>query len=127
MDDLRFQITAAVGAHGMWKQALSSWNHTGVCTLPREVIADPHACQLGRWLDRLPAEIRDLPGFRRVEDRHDRFHAEAEGLAVAIQRGDQAAANDLMGAEGAYARASTELTEALRACLDAPPALRRAG
>lgn len=108
------QITAAIGAHGLWKGRLLTAIDTGKCDCDQQKAGRDDQCEFGKWLyGSIDAAMKASPNYASVRDQHARFHKEAAkvlGLALA---GQKDAAKKAMAAE--YTAASAELLRLLMA------------
>lgn len=104
MDNNEFkkQLTAAIGAHGLWKIKLETAASTGqLGTTPDKISADNN-CKFGKWLYGLQADpaIGGTPIFNDIKSMHADFHKVAGCIAAKIDSGDvNGAKSDLEGVE----------------------------
>ena len=106
------QLRIAIGAHSMWKTRLAAAVRSGAPDLDSVDLARDDACEFGRWLYCLPAEMRG-PEWRSVCECHRAFHTAAAAVAALVEVGDPAGAQRLMAAGSQFATASTECTLAM--------------
>lgn len=121
MTTLEDQISAAIGAHGLWKGRLRAAIESGKSDLAIEVVRDDHQCSFGKWLygPELNTQDKNSSHYKTCVDLHRRFHTAAAGvLSLALQGKKQEASQQLDGG-GDFRRFSTELTRALLEWKDA--------
>jgi hypothetical protein len=97
--DLYSKLTDAIGAHGAWKLRLRMAAMKGEHSDVIEKAGDCHVCDFGRWLDGLPAAIRDLPQARETIELHASFHKCAGRIADMVAQGQQNAALEMLDTE----------------------------
>lgn len=108
------QIDLALNAHHLWRERLKAAIRTGECEYTVEVVSDDGCCNFGVWLRHLPLPERETREWRQVSRLHARFHQEAAGVLTHALAGERAKAEAFFGDEGAFTRASEQLTRALR-------------
>jgi hypothetical protein len=114
-DDIRTQITEALGAHGVWKMKLKTAITVGKTTDAPADIARDDRCQFGKWIKTLKQD----PAFRadrdlaQVERLHAEFHRSAGQVADLVARGDKAAA--ISALNSTFATSSSALSAAMGA------------
>ncbi|MBL9078947.1 MAG: CZB domain-containing protein [Planctomycetes bacterium] len=109
---LKDQITAAIGAHALWKGRLIAAIANGNSEYDPANVEPDHRCEFGKWLyTGLGAESRGGPEFTQVKDLHARFHKEAARILRLAVGGKKEEARSLL--QGDYARISTELVQKL--------------
>ena len=121
MTKLNDQISAAIGAHGLWKGRLRAAIDSGKAEVPVDVVQDDHQCSFGKWLygPELTGNDKTSAHYKKCADLHRRFHvAAAHVMALAVAGKRQDAAQALDGDED-FKKLSTELTRALVAWKDA--------
>lgn len=82
-------------------------------SLDSGVAGDPVHCRLGSWMASVPEDIRCLPAFADLVDKHVRFHALAGDLVALCAAGEQRQAQALC--DGEFAGASQAVAGALDA------------
>ena len=112
-DELVKQITAAVGAHGLWKQRLTGAIKTHSKDLDATTVKKDDQCDFGKWLRvALPTMSGDMArSGQQVRDLHSRFHVQAADVVKLAGGGQSQAAQQAM--DGPYSTASAELTKAM--------------
>ena len=103
----------AVKAHAEWKlklrSAISKRERIDAISLARD-----NCCELGRWLHgEGRARFGSLARFDTCMRKHATFHTEAGRVARVINDGDYEAAEKMLEAGGAYARASGDAGAAI--------------
>lgn len=114
---LEQQITAAVGAHGLWKGRLRAAVDSGKCDIAVNVARDDNQCNFGKWLHgpEIDAAAKQSKGYGTCVELHRRFHyAAAEILSLALEGRKQEAAAAL-GGEREFSKVSADLTRAMMA------------
>lgn len=107
------EISKAIGAHGMWKRRLHDAISSGRSEFTVTRVAADNLCDFGRWLYGLSATERASADWRRVQQLHAVFHSEASSVLSAALGGNKSEAERRMGATGAFAKASVDLTGAM--------------
>jgi hypothetical protein len=109
---LQEQITASIGAHGMWKARLQSAIETENSDVrPSAVRRDDH-CEFGRWLNAVAdPSVRNSLSYQRCVDLHRDFHQKAAKVLELALAGEKAAAEQ--AAEGDFSRVLASLTSAM--------------
>jgi methyl-accepting chemotaxis protein len=105
------QISKAIGAHGQWKKRLNDAIESGASKLDPEVVAKDDRCDFGKWLYSLDGEARRQPGFEEVRELHACFHCEAANVLKLALAGKRAEARRCMEVEGAFSKATADLTD----------------
>jgi len=108
-------LQAAITAHVAWRMHL----RTAIARKEKvdaAAIRSASRCDLGRWL---AGEGRTkhggAPEFGGLVARHEEFHREAAAVADAVNAGEYARAETMLGRDSAYARASMEVSKAVLA------------
>ena len=109
--NLYTQLSDAIGAHGSWKLRLRMAAMKGERSDVTAAAGDCHACDFGRWLDSLPADMRAQPEARETIDLHAAFHKSAGRVAQMIAQGKKDAALALLDDE--FSEASSALKSAV--------------
>ena len=112
---LKEEITAAVGAHGLWKTRLRTAIQTGKCEVTPQAVSVDNQCKFGQWLygvSLTPAE-KASPGYRECRDLHARFHRSAAGVLELALGGHTAQAEAAMKDGSEFAKVSSTLTDAM--------------
>lgn len=107
------EITKAIGAHGKWKQRLSSAIEDGQSDITPERVAPDNLCEFGRWLHSLPAAEQRGESFANVRALHAAFHKEAADVLKLALGGDKVAAGKCMALGGNFSDVSAKLTGAM--------------
>lgn len=103
----------AVEAHMAWKirfrVAMQKREQLDEATIARD-----NCCELGKWLHgEAVFKYAQLPSYAGCVQRHAEFHREAAQVAQAINRGDHARAESLLGPSSSYSGASGAVVVAL--------------
>ena len=111
--DRGIDLDSAIKAHAQWRAKLRTAaqkrEHLDADTVGRD-----DCCELGKWLHgRGQASYGSVPGFQALVDRHREFHREAGAIAVAINRGHYAQAEQALGGNTAFSRACNEVGAAI--------------
>lgn len=114
---LQDQISAAVGAHGLWKSRLRAAIDSGKSDVPVDVVRDDHQCNFGKWLygSELNANDKNSPDYRTCADLHKRFHAAAAAVMSLAVAGKKQEAHNALDDNHEFGKISRELTRALLA------------
>lgn len=81
-------IKLAKADHVAWKKRLVDMAVGRVSLNPQE-LADHRSCRLGKWYySDAASDFRQAPGFREMEDHHERVHAAGRRAADAFVRGN---------------------------------------
>lgn len=106
---------SAIQSHVEWRSRFWMAIRTGATFDVQKTGGDCH-CDVGRWLHGEGKRLyRDLPAYRECLERHAEFHREAAKVAVAVNAGDAATTETMLGIGTPYSRASTGCVGALRA------------
>jgi len=112
--DKKAQVSAAIAAHGEWKQRILSAISKGSSDFEPSKVRDHTACKFGKWVSTINPS--DKPkNFSKISDLHAKFHKEASRiLKLAISgKKDEAKAAIAYGTE--YATLTTSLVRELMA------------
>jgi hypothetical protein len=110
--DLKAEVRAAIGAHGVWKQRLRTAIATHDTDLPVEDICRDDRCRFGQWLSTLSAAERQMPELHEVARLHTAFHQAAGSVARLAVAGKRAEAKAAL-VEGPFADTEATLADAL--------------
>lgn len=115
------QITAAIGAHGMWKGRLKAAIDSGKSDAAPQAVEDDHACSFGKWLygPELSASDKASAHYKKSADLHRRFHQAAANVLSLALAGKKQQANQALDDNHDFAKISRELTRALVAWKEA--------
>ncbi|MBS0412132.1 MAG: CZB domain-containing protein [Proteobacteria bacterium] len=115
-------LDKALAAHADWKVKLRmAINDKG--KLDAETLSSDCKCDLGRWLKGEGRASHGAdPAFGACMAGHTAFHTAAGTIARAINQGDFAAAERLIGQGSAFAQASTQVAVAIRRLKQSAPA-----
>lgn len=111
------QLTAAIGAHGLWKGKLRTAVDSGTYELRADVIRDDRRCNFGKWLHgtSLDSPTRASTHYHTCVELHRNFHEAAANVVSLVEAGDKSNASRALGADGQFARISGDLTAAMMA------------
>ena len=111
--DLKDQIKAAIGSHGLWKGRLRSAIDTGKSDVSVADARSDRNCAFGKWLQGLSSEAANCPDCKSTKELHAKFHqAAADVLSLAIT-GKKQEAVKAIGVDSQFYKLSAELTRAL--------------
>ncbi len=115
MTTLEDQISAAIGAHGLWKGRLRAAIDSGKSDVSIEAVRDDHQCSFGKWLygPELSTQNKNSPHYKACADLHRRFHAAAAAVMSLAMQGKKQEASQALDGNGEFKKLSTELTRAL--------------
>ena len=112
--NLKSEIEAAIGAHGMWKTRLKSAIHSGSSEVVPAVATRDDQCAFGKWLHGLQEKsVKDSPNYRQCMDLHRRFHREVGRVLDLAIANKKAEAEQAMASGSGFAATSTELTRVM--------------
>lgn len=107
---MKEEITAAIAAHGMWKQRILDACETGKSEFSPEVVKTDYQCVFGKWLyDSISAKEKASPYYVQVKDLHAQFHKEAARLLEIALNGQGAEAKKATSIGTPYASLSGKL------------------
>jgi methyl-accepting chemotaxis protein len=112
---LKDEITAAVGAHGLWKGKLRDAIQTGKSeTTPQGVRVD-NQCKFGQWLygTSMPGAVKVSVNYKECVELHAKFHVAAAivlELALASQKKEAEAA---ISSGSEFTTLTNKLTDAM--------------
>jgi len=108
------ELMKAIGCHGQWKMKLRTAIGCGKLELSVETIRSSDACEFGNWLRAVkegdPSDGEFLPKIRAL---HAEFHKVAARVAELAVQGKQKEAEGILAEGGTFAKASSQLTEAI--------------
>lgn len=109
---LKDQIQAAIGAHGLWKGRLAGAIQAGKCDCDVHKAERDDQCDFGKWLHgSIDAASKAMPDYAKVKEQHARFHKEAAKVLRMALAGQKEEAQKAMLAD--YAKVSAELVKLL--------------
>ncbi len=107
------EISAAMARHGAWLDNLKAAVAGQIVAEPLKLAGYDDMCDFGKWLYSLDDSVKVTPPFRRVKDRHYRFHQEAAEVVRLAIEGKYAIAAGYI--DGPMTTASRNLIDALEA------------
>ncbi len=112
---LKDEITAAVGAHGLWKGRLRDAIRTGKSDVAPQDVRGDHQCKFGQWLHgaSIPGSVKTSAGYAECLGLHQKFHVAAAHVLELALAGKRADAEAALGEAGDFAALSRKLTEAM--------------
>lgn len=108
-------LAASIEKHQEWKL---KFRHAIAHKTPVDAdsICNDHKCELGAWLHGEGQTAHGkLASFIACTAKHKAFHAEAGAIARAINAGDYARAEQMLGAGTTYMKASSDVGVAISA------------
>lgn len=98
---------AAILAHSRWKKRLTDLIE-GASTevLDPEKVGRDDQCDLGKWIQSVPPEVRQDPDFGKLVVEHAAFHKQASSIIRLVQQGNRVAAQEGIGPSSEYLRKS---------------------
>jgi hypothetical protein len=110
------ELMKAIGAHGQWKMRLRNAIQTGKLDVPADTVKADDQCVFGQWLKTLTSVSEaEEPYLAAVKKLHSEFHRIAGQAAGLVTNGKLREAEGILENGGAFATASTKLTEAIMA------------
>lgn len=118
---IKDQITAAIGAHGLWKGRLRAAIDKGKSDFPVDAVRDDRQCSFGKWLfgPELDAQDKKSTHYKICVDLHRRFHLAAAGVMALALAGKKLEAAQALDGNHDFKKLSTELTRVLIAWKEA--------
>ncbi len=112
---LEEQVTAAIGAHGLWKGRLKAAIDQGRSDVSVDAVRDDHRCNFGKWMHgpEVEAKIKSTPRFKECVELHRRFHLAAAGVIGLATTGKKQEATQAIGAGSEFHKISAQLTQAM--------------
>ena len=110
--DIKHQINAAIGVHGMWKTRIRSAAETGMSEWKPDFVSSSHNCDFGKWLDSFPEEAKQ-GDHKTVATLHADFHKEAAKVLTTALSGAKADAAKAISRGSAYETLTLKLTKAM--------------
>ncbi|MBZ0150896.1 MAG: CZB domain-containing protein [Planctomycetes bacterium] len=111
---LKDQITAAIGAHGLWKGRLLNAVQSGKCEHDATKVERDDLCEFGKWLQGgIDTASKASPDFTTAKAAHTRFHQEAAKVLRLVASQQVDAAKKCL--EHDYSVISTQLVQTLMA------------
>ena len=110
-------ITAAIGAHGLWKGRLRAAIESGTDDMRTDIVRDAHQCDFGKWLHGadIDAQIRKSQHYGTCVELHRRFHIAAAGVMSLVIAGKKQEASKALGTDQEFSKVSLDLTKAMLA------------
>ena len=103
------ELVRALEAHDRWKTTLINHIEAGTTDLEPRIVCRDDRCEVGEWLHKRAGWVyRSSYRFKRVQEKHARFHTEAEKV-VALIRAQKLPEARTATESGDYHRASKEL------------------
>ena len=109
MSDVVDQITASIGAHGMWKQRIVNAIDTGTCEWTPETVQTDCNCEFGKWLHSCDGATQSSPHYQEVRRLHAEFHKVAADVLSLALAGQKDKASSAIEHNGTYANISGDL------------------
>jgi len=106
-------IEKGIAAHAAWKARLRAAVSSGKFEVPSATVARDNQCEFGKWLYGLSGNETETEHFSAVKKLHARFHEEAAKVVTLATSGQTAKAEEAIGVQGDYTKASAELTRAM--------------
>ena len=113
--DLKEQIKAAVGAHGLWKGRLKNAIDTGKADVTVADVQSDHNCAFGKWLQGLDASQMSCASCKACKDLHAKFHMAAASVLALALAGKKQEALKALAVDSQFGKLSVQLTNALMA------------
>ena len=111
---LKNEISAAIGAHGLWKVRLKDAIVKGSSEFQPSVVGRDDQCAFGKWLHGVSdQQVKSSPGYKKCVDLHREFHAQAAKVLDLALAHKQKEAEGAISASSHFARVSAELTSAM--------------
>lgn len=120
-------IDRAIGAHGSWKLRLREAVQTGKTEWQVETVRRDDACVFGKWLAKLPANVRATDEGKQVAAYHTHFHRLVAGILEQVMAGQRQEAAKEIGAGSEFASLSSQLMQAMMEWKDSLSKTRNAG
>jgi len=106
-------IGKGVAAHAAWKARLRAAVSSGKFEVPSATVSRDDQCEFGKWLYGLSGKETQTEHFSAVKRLHARFHEEAAKVVTLATSGEMGKAEEAIGVQGDYTKASGELTQAM--------------
>ncbi len=113
MANIQNAITAAIGAHSMWKAHLRSAIDKGTSEFTQARVHADNQCDFGEWLYGSAAEHKGSPHYGKCLELHREFHAVAAKVLSLALAGKKEEALKAIAVQGEFAIASATLTNAM--------------
>lgn len=107
------EITAAIAAHGQWKQRLIDAIDTGNSEFKPDVLKQDNQCAFGKWFYSLPAAEQNSSSGKEIKDLHAKFHQYAGNILHLALIGKKDEARKEIGFGSEYSKCSSQLVSAL--------------
>jgi hypothetical protein len=108
-------IQKAIAAHASWKARLRTAIDTGKFDATPAVVRTDNRCEFGKWLygPDFTAGEKETQNYRSAIELHAKFHQEAANVVDFATSGRKSEAEQALGMEGSYSKASSALTKEL--------------
>jgi methyl-accepting chemotaxis protein len=110
---MKAEITAAINAHGAWKEKLKAAIETGKSESIPDSVAPDSNCAFGKWLYSLNGAEIQSENYTEVKDLHAQFHKAAANVLKIALSGQKEEATKQMDLGSDYVKASSNLILAM--------------
>ena len=104
-------LTAAIAAHGQWKQRLRDAVATGKSEFQPATVCLDNQCAFGKWLYSRDPQTRSGSRWQCVRTRHAEFHQEAGRVLKLALEGQKSAAEAALNPHSKFGQITQHLTE----------------
>ncbi len=106
-------IDAALTAHAQWKKRLQDAIIIGKSEFQADMVKRDDACQFGKWLNEISADVKTSEDFMKIKTLHAEFHKVAGEILGLALSGNKEEALKKLEHGGGYGSTSGKLVIAL--------------
>jgi methyl-accepting chemotaxis protein len=110
---MKAEITAAINAHGAWKERLKTAIETGKSEFTPDTVSPDSNCAFGKWLYSLSGADTQTPNYAEVKELHAKFHKVAADVLKTALDGKKEEAAKKMELQSDYVQTSSSLILAM--------------
>lgn len=112
---LKDEITAAIGAHGLWKAKLRDAIQTGKSEAVPQVVCLDNKCKFGQWLygPSIPGAAKASGNYKECVELHAKFHVAAAHVLEHALAGRKKEAEVAISEGSEFATLTHKLTDAM--------------
>jgi hypothetical protein len=103
----------AIAAHSDWKRKLGSYLQKPDHSLKADDVAANDKCPLGKWIASEGHKHSTMSAFAKLDTEHTRFHKAAADVIRRADKGENTAAEVVLGAHSEFGAASSSVVRAI--------------
>lgn len=106
---MKSEIQAAIVAHRIWKERLSTAIELGKSEFLPEIVKTDNNCAFGKWFYNISIEDKKTEYYQSVKEFHAKFHQEAGKILDLALAGKKEEAKKAMEVGSEYSKISSKL------------------